>query len=275
MGPGRSLLAVVVGVVAGVAPVSGAGAPPVVRPGGIVRWAAQGVEACALGERRWQPLEGECYFPLDLQAVPGPRVLTLWHQGELETRTVMVGAPPYPVERISLPDDRMVHLSPADLARVLREQQQLKPLWASEGPRQFALPLHRPLSRRAKGRNFGSKRIINGEARSPHSGLDFHARRGDPVLAVGRGTVAASHDLFFGGQSVFIDHGDGLISMYMHLSRVSVEVGQRVERGQKVGAVGSTGRATGPHLHFGLRWHGARADPTLLFGAPNAIPEIR
>ena len=275
MSPGRSVLAAVVAVVAGVAPVSGAGAPPVVRPGGIVRWSAQGVEACALGERRWEPLSAECFFPLDLRAAPGPRVLTLWQGGERATRTVMVGEPPYPVERIHLPDDRRVHLSPADLARVLREQERLKPLWESEGPRLFALPLRRPLSRRAKGRNFGSKRIINGEARSPHSGLDFHARRGDPVLAVGRGTVAASHDLFFGGKSVFIDHGDGLISMYMHLSRVGVEVGQRVERGQKIGAVGSTGRATGPHLHFGLRWHGARVDPSLLFGAPAAIPELK
>ena len=82
-------------------------------------------------------------------------------------------------------------------------------------------------------------------------------------------------DHFFAGNSVFVDHGDGLISMYFHLSRIEVEEGQSVSRGQVVGKVGSTGRATGPHLHFGLRWRRARVDPTLLMGDPAGLPVIR
>ena len=81
-------------------------------------------------------------------------------------------------------------------------------------------------------------------------------------------------DQFFGGNAVFVDHGDALISMYMHMSRVDVAEGQKVRRGERVGAVGSTGRATGPHLHFGARWRGARVDPALLLGEPEAIPAI-
>jgi murein DD-endopeptidase MepM/ murein hydrolase activator NlpD len=81
-------------------------------------------------------------------------------------------------------------------------------------------------------------------------------------------------DQFFGGNAAFVDHGDGLVTMYMHMSRVDVAEGQPVRRGERVGAVGSTGRATGPHLHFGLRWRGARVDPALLLGDPQAIPAI-
>ena len=81
-------------------------------------------------------------------------------------------------------------------------------------------------------------------------------------------------DQFFGGNAVFVDHGDGLVSMYMHLSRVDVTEGQPILRGGRVGAVGSTGRATGPHLHFGVRWHGARVDPALLLGTPEALPAV-
>jgi murein DD-endopeptidase MepM/ murein hydrolase activator NlpD len=193
---------------------------------------------------------------------------------EREARTVAVGEFPYRVQRIQIPDDRMVHLSPENLQRVLREQNRLEPLWEMEGRRRFTLPLRAPLDGAPKGSNFGSQRIINGEERSPHSGLDYHARRGDPVRAVAAGTVVLSDDFYFGGNSVFIGHGDGLVSMYMHLDRVDVKVGQSVKRGQRVGVVGSTGRATGPHLHFGLRWHGARVDPALLLGKAEAVPAL-
>jgi murein DD-endopeptidase MepM/ murein hydrolase activator NlpD len=81
-------------------------------------------------------------------------------------------------------------------------------------------------------------------------------------------------DQFFGGNAVFVDHGDRLITIYMHMSRVDVAEGQDVTRGERVGAVGSTGRATGPHLHFGVRWRGARVDPALLLGPEEAIPSI-
>ncbi len=109
---------------------------------------------------------------------------------------------------------------------------------------------------------FGSQRILNGEARSPHSGTDYAAPEGTPVVATGPGKISlAEDDLFFTGKTVMIDHGFGLQSVYAHLSRFDVSVGQRVEPGQVIGAVGATGRATGPHLHFGLSWFDERLDP--------------
>jgi murein DD-endopeptidase MepM/ murein hydrolase activator NlpD len=259
-------------------PVAGEEAAFEVRPGGIVRWPAAGAEgvpvACQLGERRFEPLGDVCLFPIDLLRPAGRLDLLRWRGGRPERRSVTVGEYPYPVQRIQLPDDRMVHLSPEDLERVLREKERLAPLWALEGERRFTLPLHPPLLPLPAGGRFGSRRIINGEPRSPHSGVDYPARRGEAVLAIARGVVRLSDDLFFGGNSVFIDHGDGLVSMYMHLSRVDVAAGQQVERGQRIGAVGSTGRATGPHLHFGIRWHGARVDPALLLGPTDAIPKL-
>jgi murein DD-endopeptidase MepM/ murein hydrolase activator NlpD len=86
--------------------------------------------------------------------------------------------------------------------------------------------------------------------------------------------VAIAADHYFSGKSVFIDHGDGLVTMYFHLDRIDVRAGESVERGQVIGTLGSTGRVTGPHLHFGVRWHGARVDPTVLLGDPTRVPEV-
>jgi murein DD-endopeptidase MepM/ murein hydrolase activator NlpD len=147
-------------------------------------------------------------------------------------------------------------------------------LWTREGPRRFSLPLAAPLDPLPPGGRFGHRRIINGLTRSPHGGMDYSAAAGAAVLAAADGTVALVADQFFGGNAVFVDHGDGLVTMYMHMSRVDVTEGQAVRRGDTVGAVGSTGRATGPHLHFAVRWRGARVDPALLLGRPEAIPAL-
>jgi hypothetical protein len=251
---------------------AGPAAAPEVRPGGVVSWPGEGTEACELRGRRWPPIGEVCYFPIDLQEPAGPLELVRYRGGERQTRRVAVGEYPYPVQRIELPDDRMVHLTPQDLERVLREQARLEPLWAREGgERRFTLPLAPPLPGSPPGGRFGSQRVINGEPRNPHSGIDYPAKHGAPVRAVANGVVELRDDFFFGGNSVFIDHGDGLFSMYMHLSRVDVRAGQAVERGQTIGAVGSTGRATGPHLHLGLRWHGARIDPALLLSMGSSM----
>ena len=116
------------------------------------------------------------------------------------------------------------------------------------------------------------RRIINGVSRGSHSGADFGAPSGMPVLAVADGEVALVGEHFFGGRSVFLDHGDGLITMYMHMSEVDVTAGEHVTAGQRIGAVGATGRAQGPHLHFGVRWHGARVDPMSLLGDVTKLP---
>jgi murein DD-endopeptidase MepM/ murein hydrolase activator NlpD len=116
----------------------------------------------------------------------------------------------------------------------------------------------------AKPEGFGSRRIINGQRRSPHSGLDFAAPAGTPVVAANRGRVALVVEFFFGGRLVALDHGEGLYTLYMHLERVDVTEGALVERGSIIGAVGSTGRATGPHLHWAAQLRRARIDPNAL-----------
>ena len=238
-----------------------------------MRWAGEGVQWCAVGGRRFEPLDGACYYAVDLLRRAGPLELVRGRGGRRETTTVRVGTFDYPIQKLTLPP-HMVELSPEDLERVRRENKEMARLWKTEGPRRFGLPLGAPLDPLPAGGRFGHRRIINGSPRSPHGGADYSAAEGAPVLAAADGTVAMVADQFFGGNAVFLDHGDGLVTMYMHLSRVSVAEGRPVRRGEPVGTVGSTGRATGPHLHFGVRWHGARVDPALLLADPQAILTI-
>jgi murein DD-endopeptidase MepM/ murein hydrolase activator NlpD len=249
-----------------------AGGEPQVRPGGIVRWRADGATACAAAGRTWAPIEGTCYFPVDLLAAGSLR-LELTVGGAVAGVTVRVAAYPYPEQRLTV-DDTMVHLSPEDEARAAREAEQVRPLWALEGEPRFTLPLGPPLARLPEGGRFGARRVFNGEPRSPHAGADYKAMTGTPVLAVADGRVALAAEHFFGGNSVYVDHGGGLVTVAMHLSRMAVKTGDKVKRGQVIGEVGATGRVTGPHLHFAVRWHGARVDPALPLGPVSAIPEL-
>jgi murein DD-endopeptidase MepM/ murein hydrolase activator NlpD len=264
---------VAVGLSVPVPPGRGEEKAPAVRPGTLLRWPGTGIESCAVGDRVFAPLDGTCYYAFDLLRRPGPLKLARRRAGRRETATVRVRRFDYPVQTLTLPRE-MVELSKKDLERVRNENRQIARLWTREGPRRFSLPLHAPLDPLPEGGRFGHRRIINGSARSPHGGADYTAPEGAPVAAAADGIVAMVGDHFFGGHSLFLDHGDGLITMYMHLARIDVAEGQEVRRGERVGAVGTTGRATGPHLHFGLRWRGARVDPSLLLGPPEAIPPI-
>ncbi len=254
------------------APLVGAAEPPLlVRPGTAVRWPAEGIEWCAAGGRRFEPLAGACVVPIDLLRKAGPLELTRRRAGQLERATVRVARYDYPVQKLTLPR-HMVDLGAADLARVRRENREMARLWTRQGLRRFGLPLEAPLDPLPEGGRFGHRRVINGSPRSPHGGADYSVPEGTPVRAAADGRVVMVADHFFGGNAVFVDHGDGLVSQYFHLSRVDVSQGQEISRGARVGAVGATGRATGPHLHFGIRWRSARVDPALLLAAPTALP---
>ncbi len=245
--------------------------PARLRPGTVVRWPGEGIEWCAAAGERSEPIDGACVFPIDLLHAKGPLELTRQRSGRLERAPVRVGRFDYPVQKLTLPS-RMVELDAAALERVRRENREVARLWKARGPRRFSLPLAAPLDPLPEGGRFGSRRIINGSPRSPHGGADFSMPEGTPVHAAADGTVVMVADHFFSGHAVFLDHGDGMVTQYFHLSRVDAREGQTLERGAVLGAVGATGRATGPHLHFGVRFRGARVDPSLLLGAPFAMP---
>ncbi len=167
------------------------------------------------------------------------------------------------IQRLSLPP-QMVDLDRRTLERVKREAKQLSDLFQIfreeklwEGG--FIRPVEGELSL-----TFGLTRIINGQSRSPHTGVDIKAEEGTLVLACNSGIVVLVDELFFSGKSVIMDHGWGIFSMYFHLSEVLVKEGDRIHTGMALGRVGSTGRSTGPHLHWGIRVNGARVNPLSL-----------
>jgi Peptidase family M23/Peptidase family M23 N-terminal domain len=173
-----------------------------------------------------------------------------------------VGNKQYASQSLKVPP-RQVNLSAADLARVNEEKIRIDHAlsrWTEPPPESLLLPQPVPGPRSS---SFGSRRIFNGEARNPHSGMDIAAPIGTPVRAPIAGTVVDTGGYFFNGNTVFIDHGRGLISMYCHLSAIDVQPGQRLAAGTRIGAVGMTGRATGPHLHWGLSLNRAWVDPEL------------
>ena len=130
----------------------------------------------------------------------------------------------------------------------------------SECPKPFSIPIPGETS----GTNFGHRRIFNGEPRAPHAGADLRAKTGTPIHATNRGRVVLAKSLFFTGNTVILDHGMGIYSLYAHLSRLDVKVGDIINNGQQVGLSGATGRVTGPHLHWGMMVQGARVDPFTL-----------
>lgn len=243
-----------------------------VVPGGVARWAAEGTTLCGNASETWAPLDGACYFPADLGLAEGT-LLEVFRErdGRREAARLRVLPFPYSEERLRV-DPRKVTLSEKDRLRAERERALVVPLFSLRTEPVFALPLGAPLAKAPLPRNFGHRRVFNGQPRSPHGGADYRAATGTPVLATEAGVVALTGKHFYAGGSVYVDHGDGLLSMYMHLSRIDVKDGQRVAKGERVGLSGATGRVTGPHLHFGLRWRGARVDPALLLSDPARLP---
>jgi murein DD-endopeptidase MepM/ murein hydrolase activator NlpD len=180
------------------------------------------------------------------------------------TSAIRILAQTFGEERFTVPDDSKVHLSPESLARVKKENVQIASLWPTETPeRLWEGPFLIPVEGRS-GSRFGLRRWINGERKNSHTGMDIKAPEGQPVKAANSGRVALVGDFFFAGRAVFLDHGQGVYTMYFHLSKIDVEEGQKVSKGEVLGLVGMTGRATGPHLHWGVRLGVARVDPASL-----------
>jgi len=177
--------------------------------------------------------------------------------------TLEVKAKEFPVQRLSLPEEK-VTLAEKDLARHQREKTAIQKALAQPfAERLWQTSFQRPVPGDIST-PFGVGRILNDKPRNSHSGVDLRGKTGDPVAAASDGIVILTGEHFFAGKSVYIDHGMGLITMYFHLSGILVEKGERVRVGQTIGLLGSTGRSTGPHLHWGLRVHNQPADPLTL-----------
>lgn len=172
-----------------------------------------------------------------------------------------------------------MNVSAQNQARAAKEATVVNPLiryHADVRPAVFDLPVGKPASALPKGEgNFGACRTLNGQPRDRHTGQDYLVSAGKPVMSVGNGRVLLAANQFYSGNAVYIDHGNGLISEYFHLKSYSVKPNQTVNKGQTIGLVGETGRVTGPHLHFGVRWHGACINPGFLLIDPSDMAQVK
>ena len=211
---------------------------------------------------QWYAVVG---LPLDV--APGSHELRAKIGDETKSLDFVVNAKHYPEQHITLEDTSKIELSAEDEARADRELaviQELKHHWRAAQDTDLALIL--PVKGKLASR-FGLRRFFNEEPRAPHAGLDMAVALGTPVKASARGTVLAVDDYFFNGRTIFVDHGNGLITMYCHLERIDVKTGETVRKGQRIGLSGMTGRATGPHLHWSVVLNGAMVDPELFIPA--------
>lgn len=179
-----------------------------------------------------------------------------------QTLSFPIQAKEYKTQRLTIKDNNKVEPDDESGERIVREmavQEQAKTHFTAG---EAQLDFIKPVPGRDTGR-FGLKRFINNQPRNPHSGMDIAAATGTPIKATAAGTVIHTDDFFFSGNTVYLDHGAGVISMYAHLSEIQAQVGDTVQQGDVIGKVGNTGRATGPHLHWSVYLNGEAVNPAL------------
>jgi hypothetical protein len=202
---------------------------------------------------------------VDLELAPGRYDWKVSWKGPEEepmacSALVTVRAGIFPTERLTV-EKQFVQPDPEQQKRAEADQKKMRAIYDTVTPTalwdgKFRLPLKDVTT----GGNFGRRRILNGEARSPHAGVDFPALAGTPVFASQSGKVVLAEELYYSGNTVVIDHGYGIYTLYAHLSEIAVHAGDSVEAGEEIGKVGATGRVTGPHLHWGLTIEHARVN---------------
>lgn len=216
-------------------------------------------------ERHWYTLVG-----IDVEVSPGEYALTIEATlpgGNKQSlrREVAIGAAPYTKVTLTVPD-KFVQPNAEALKQIEADKAVKDKAFADTKPTpQWSGNFTPPLKVAPRSDSFGTRRVFNGTLASVHRGLDYHARPGTAVLAVNSGRVVLAQPLYYEGNCVVIDHGMGLMTVYMHLSKFKVSEGDTIRQGQIIALSGGTGRATGPHLHLGVRWQGAYLDPQKLF----------
>ena len=214
--------------------------------------------------RAWTALVG---IPLD--AAPGPASITVEAPvADVRNIPYTIGPKKYAEQRLKV-EPKHVELSPEDLARFERErahQLDVMATFSQPVPGADALVMQAPVRGR-RSSSFGLRRVFNGQPRPPHSGMDIAAAVGTPVRSPLAARVVDTGDYFFNGNTVWLDHGGGLLTLHCHLSAIDVKPGDTLRAGDRLGAVGATGRVTGPHLHFGVLLNRTMVDPALFLAA--------
>jgi len=220
------------------------------------------------GEGRWWALA-----PIPLDVGMGTYSLRFYRRGkEVWRKLVKVRDYRYPQQHLRIKNRRKVTPNPADIRRIRKEAPRKRRAKAFHSDRNPDLNFIWPVQGRISSL-FGLHRFFNGKPRAPHRGIDIAAKEGRPVRAVADGVVADAGNFFFSGNLLFLEHGKGVMTLYAHLSRYVVKPGERVKKGQIIGYVGHTGRATGPHLHFGVLIRGVYVDPMIFL--PDKRPKKR
>lgn len=215
-------------------------------------------------DNRWLAVIG---IPLD--RVPGPATASVAAVDDSEAQELAFTIEPHAYREQHLTvQPGYVNPAPEQLERIVAERERIDAALAAWSNRAVdAVTLHAPVDG-TRSSSFGSRRFFNDEPRAPHRGMDIAASAGTRISAPLAGTVLLAGDFYFTGNTVIVDHGQGLLTLYAHLQELAVEDGQRLERGERVGTVGATGRVTGPHLHFAVYLNGTPVDPALLLEAP-------
>ncbi|MEE6246564.1 MAG: M23 family metallopeptidase [Pseudomonadota bacterium] len=191
----------------------------------------------------------------------GRAQITFVYEGQDQTHTFEIVDKRYTEQRITLQNKEMVSPNPKQLERIRAESKRQRAIYATvSAPMDLSTGFSMPLEGITTSL-YGHRRFFNDQPRSPHSGLDIAAPTGTPIVAPAQARVALVDDLYYNGKSVFLDHGQGLITMYCHLSEQTVSTGELVQQDQVIGLVGATGRVTGPHLHWSVSLNGYRIDP--------------
>jgi murein DD-endopeptidase MepM/ murein hydrolase activator NlpD len=246
---------------------------PTGRPGDVLRLTVTGatpanpLRITAFGHEvpsfAVEPDTRQALLGIDLDVRPGTYSIGAEEGDRRSTATIRVVARVFPTRRLTV-DPAFVNPPESELARIEREREQLEHLWGTLTDQKlwkgaFIAPVTEPANSA-----FGTRSILNGEARSPHGGADFPSPAGTAIKAPNGGRVVLAEPLYYTGNTVVVDHGLGLYSLFAHMTEMHVRSGDMVSTGDVLGTVGSTGRVTGPHLHWAVRLNGARVDPLSL-----------
>lgn len=244
-------------------------------PGGVVLVELSDVErvkpTAHFGKKRVAVVEaGQKWVAVvgvPLTAKPGSHRVNVTQAGKKRTVLFDIEDKAYPTQYITLKDKRKVNPNKLDMERINSERGEIRAAlryWTDKPvlPAQFEWPIEGIVTG-----VFGNRRVFNGQPRRPHSGIDIAAPLGTPIKAPAAGIVRETGDYFFNGKTVFLDHGQNLITMYCHMDQIDVAPGQEIKAGEVIGTVGSTGRSTGPHLHLGVSLNDVRVEPELFFPA--------